>query len=76
MKKEIIIENIFVTLAKSLALFQLKKQLPKAMKQVEEDPETVSALESLQYYADRVNKLLPEFCKRNPQSNLCKKKGK
>lgn len=76
MKKEIIMENIFVTLAKSLALFQLKKQLPKAMKEVEEDPETVTAMQNLQYYAERVDRLLPDFCKRNPNSNLCKKKGK
>ena len=74
--KDIITENIFLTLAKSLALFQLKKQLPKAMKEVEEDPETVSAMQNLQYYAERVDRLLPEFCKRNPNSNLCKKKNK
>jgi len=69
-------ENIFTQIAKWLALSQLKRELPKAMKQVEEDPITASTLQNLQYHADKLQKLLPDFCKRNPHSNLCNKSKK
>lgn len=69
-------ENIFTQIAKWLALSQLKKELPKAMKQLEEDPITVSTLQNLQYHSEQLQKLLPDFCKRNPHSNLCKKNKK
>ena len=71
--KNIIEENIFNTIAKTLALTALKSYFPKAMKQVNEDPEVVSAMENMLYYTEKVNKLLPEFCKRRPESSLCKK---
>lgn len=73
---KILHENIFTEIAKWLALAQIKREMPKIMKQMQEDPITVSSLQSLQYHAQQLQKILPDFCKRNPHSNLCKKDKK
>lgn len=65
-------ENIFATLGKNLALNKLKKELPKAMKQAGRDPDVAAAVSGMIFYSAEVKKLLPYFCKRRPESSMCK----
>ena len=67
-------DDLFSSIAKLLALGQLKKELPKAMDKVSEDPLLSTAMQQLQVYSKEVERLLPEFCKRNPNSVMCKDK--
>lgn len=53
-KYQILKENIFDQIAKMIALSQLKREIPKAIKLIEEDPITVSTLENLQYHAQKI----------------------
>lgn len=65
-------ENIFQKIANALVLNTLKKELPKAMKEVQEDPRLVTSMQNLEYYTKQLADVLPDFCKRRPESALCK----
>jgi hypothetical protein len=65
-------ENIFQKIANALVLNTLKKELPKAMKKVEDDPLLVSSLQNLEYHTEKLAEVLPDYCKRRPDSILCK----
>lgn len=65
-------ENIFQKIANTLVLNKLKKELPKAMKEVQEDPRLVTSMQNLEYYTKQLADVLPDFCKRRPDSILCK----
>lgn len=64
--------NIFATIGKNLALAKLQKELPKAMKQAENDPDMAAAVSGMMFYSKEVAKLLPYYCKRRPESAMCK----
>lgn len=76
MQKSIITENFFATLAKSLLLPKLEKELGSAITKMEEDKDLASTLESLKYWANKADADLKYVCKKNPNSPLCKEKGK
>ena len=42
------------------------------MKKVEEDPRLITSLQNLEYYTKQLADVLPDFCKRRPDSALCK----
>jgi hypothetical protein len=69
-------ENIFTEIGKLLVLPTVLKNLKKAEQMLEDDVELQSYIESARYHLDIVNKKLPDFCKRHPESNLCKDTGK
>jgi len=68
-KWRIINMSLFSTLGKLLVYSKLKGDIKK-MNQVE--PEMASLMIGYQYYTKELEKLLPEFCKRKPNSILCK----
>lgn len=69
-------ENIFTQIAKLLAIGQLKKELPKAIKELENNPEVQASLESLKYHADKLDQLLKRRCNDYPDDPKCKQRGK
>ena len=69
-------ENIFTQIAKLLALSQLKKEIPKAIKELEGNPEVQASLESLKYHVQEADDLLTYLCKKYPDNPKCKQKGK
>lgn len=75
-KREILRENLFVEIGKLLALSQLKRNLPKAMREVEDDMSLKSTLESLQFHANELDRQLKNHCARYPNSSICKEKSK
>lgn len=76
MQKSIITENFFATLAKTLLLPKLEKELGTAITKMEEDNDLASTLASLKYWTAKADDGLKNVCKRNPNSPLCKEKGK
>lgn len=69
-------ENVFDQIAKLLALPTIKRQLKKAEHLIDEDPDLASTMVSLEYHYNVLNDKLDGYCKRNPNSNLCKEKRK
>jgi hypothetical protein len=69
-------ENIFVQIAKLLAMPKVIANMKKAEKIINDDPEMQMYLNSAQYHMKKFKEKLPDFCKRNPDSHLCKKSGK
>ena len=65
-------ENLFSMLGKNLALNKLRKELPKAMQQADNDPDMAAAVSGMMYYSKELTKLLPYYCKRRPESSMCK----
>jgi antitoxin component YwqK of YwqJK toxin-antitoxin module len=65
-------ENIFTEIGKLLSLSTIKKDLDKARDLVEEDPDLQETMETLKYHYAKLEKSLPEFCKRYPDSPACK----
>lgn len=76
MKKDLITENFFTNLAKSILFPKLKRDLTAAISKMEQDPDLASTLESLKYWSEKADEDLKNVCKRNPNSPLCKEKGK
>ena len=79
MKKDLISENFFTNLAKSILLPKLERELTDAISKMEQDPSLASTLadiESLKYWSKKTSEDLKNVCKRNPNSPLCKEKGK
>lgn len=69
-------ENVFTQIAKLLALAQIKKELPKAIDEFNDNPEMQASLESMKFHADRVEKLLKSICKDDPDYPKCKELNK
>ncbi len=69
-------ENIFVQIAKLLALPTIRKNIAKAEKMMEEDSELANVINNLRYNVKILDDKLPGFCQRNPDSELCKDKKK
>ena len=65
-------ENIFVQIAKLIA----SSDIARAEKLLKDDPEMTDLTQSIQMHQDRLKSMLPDFCKRHPESNLCRKKKK
>lgn len=65
-------ENLFTTIAKILALKQLKRNLGSAEKMTKGDAEIQATLQSMQYHATRLEKLLKSICERDPTDFRCK----
>lgn len=76
MKKDLISENFFTNLALSILSPKLERELTNAISKMEEEQDLASTLESLKYWSKKANEDLKNLCKRNPNSPLCKEKGK
>lgn len=72
MKKHLLQENIFAEIGKLLSLSRIQKDLDKAKDLVEDDPDLQETMETLKYHYSKLEKTLPEFCKRYPNSPACK----
>ena len=75
-KIHLIRENLMDQIAKLLALHQIKKELPKAMKELDGDPEIQASLQSIEFHVDNLNRQLKYLCKRNPDHPKCKEKSR
>ena len=71
-KPSLLQENIFLTIAKMLAIGQIKKNIGKAMKDLDDAPKIKKSLESMEYWAGQVETELKNFCKSYPDSERCK----
>ena len=77
MKKQRLNEGFFDQIAKLLSLGTIQTSLSKTKEMVDCDPELTKTIQDLKDGYDRLKSKLPDFCKRHPQSNLCKdNKGK
>ena len=65
-------ENLFTTIGKLLALGQLKRNIGTAEKMTKGDAEIQATLQSMQYHAARLEKLLRSICERDPTDFRCK----
>lgn len=65
-------ENLFTTIAKILTLKQLRRNLGSAEKMTKGDAEIQATLTSMQYHAERLEKLLKSICERDPTNIRCK----
>ncbi len=68
--------NFFTRIAQLIAFSKLNGALKDAEEMLSEDPQIVSAAQSMAYHANQLQKLLPDFCKRHPESELCKERTK
>lgn len=66
--------NIFTELAKTFASLGLNKILKQIEREMKEDPSIIATVDSIRYHNNVLEKLLPDFCKRHPESSLCKDK--
>lgn len=71
-KRDLINENILVTLAKMLAAFQIKKKIGDMMDRLPEDPIIKKAAKDLIDADQRMLVATKNFCKRNPDHPKCK----
>lgn len=67
--------NIFVNLAKLLMMPKIKKQLKQADK-ILDDPEISELLFGFNYHSELLNKKLKDYCKRHPESDICRNRKK
>jgi hypothetical protein len=65
-------ENIFTEIGKLLSLSTIKTNLAAAKNLVNDDPDLQDTIDTLQYHYAKLQKTLPEFCKRYPDSPACK----
>ena len=65
-------EGLFSEIGKLLALPKIQKDLAKAKDMLEEDPDLQETMETLQYHYAKLQKTLPEFCKKYPDSKACR----
>jgi hypothetical protein len=65
-------ENLFTTIGKLIASTLSKKDIKKAIKQADEDPEIQSTLQSLEYHTKELDRLTKAHCARVPDSPNCK----
>ena len=64
-------EGILGAIARMFATRKLKRQYSKAYKIAKDDPELQTALADLEDYHGRLNKILKNLCKRNPDHPKC-----
>lgn len=69
-------ENIFAQIAKLLALPTIQRELNKAKHMVGEDDSLTKIFDDLKTGYANLKEKLPGFCKRNPDSPMCKDKKK
>lgn len=69
-------EGVFDTIAKMLALPTIQRELNKARTMVNDDPDLVETFNDLKIGYEKLKEKLPGFCKRNPESPMCKEKKK
>jgi hypothetical protein len=66
--------DTFLTgIAKLIASPMVRNNLKKAEDILERDPEMVSLINGIQMANNRLASMLPRFCERHPESNLCKR---
>ena len=65
-------EGILSSIAKLFMRRKIKSQYKKVYKVAKDDPELQSALADLENYHERLNKVLKNLCKRNPDHPKCK----
>ena len=65
-------EGILSSIAKLFMRRKIKSQYKKVYKIAKDDPELQSALADLENYHERLNKVLKNLCKRNPDHPKCK----
>lgn len=75
MNRQNLHENLFQTIANTIALFQLKRQLPKAMIEAGDDPDLQQTLTALKFHTEELERRLKNHCKRHPESKQCKDKS-
>lgn len=60
-------ENLATKLAKLLVKWKVNKE-------IQSDPDLKSTVDNIEWHIDYLEQHLDDFCKRNPESNACKKK--
>lgn len=69
-----ITENILADIAKVFLSAKIKKQLKKAERELQDDPELRATLDSLNFNLDQFESKMKNLCERIPNSGLCKGK--
>jgi len=64
-------EGILSAISKLFMRNKMKRQYKKVYKVAKDDPELQSALADLEDYHGRLNKILKNLCKRNPNHPNC-----
>ena len=64
-------EGILSVISKMFMRNKMKRQYKKVYKIAKDDPELQSALADLEDYHGRLNKILKNLCKRNPDHPKC-----
>tara|TARA_Y100001963_G_scaffold157819_1_gene255206 strand:- start:426 stop:683 length:258 start_codon:yes stop_codon:yes gene_type:complete len=65
-------EGILGTLANLFVKSKMKRKYKKVYSIAKDDPELQSALADLEDYHERLNKIMKNLCKRNPDHPKCK----
>lgn len=65
-------ENLFTTIGKLISSTLMKKDIRKAIKQADSDPDIQASLESLRFHTEELERLTKAHCARNPDSPHCK----
>lgn len=68
-------ESIRDTIVKLLMLPKIKKAINAAKKMVEEDPTTLTRLDTLKYDIEQLEDELETYCQRNPDVYICKSRN-
>ncbi len=69
-------ENLFASIGKLIASAFIQKDIKKAIRQADNDPELQSTLQSIKYHTDRLKDLQNNHCQKFPTSPQCKNKKK
>jgi len=75
-KNNIIQENIFATIAKIWAAFQIEKKVGDVMGKIPDDPKLRKAFEDIRSADATIKRELEMYCIRNPDNPKCKDKNK
>lgn len=65
-------EGFFAEIGKLLSLSSIQKDLDKAKGMLDDDPDLQETMETLKYHYSKLQKTLPDFCKKYPDSPACK----
>lgn len=72
-KKNLIKENILLTLAKMIAAFQIQRKIGDAMEKIPNDPDIKKAFKDLKDADERARRSLKNYCLRHPEdTERCK----
>lgn len=69
-------ENFLQSIANAIALYKVKRALPKVIQQLEDDPELKKTMEDIQKSVDKAAEQLKIYCKQHPNSKHCKDQKK